>query len=150
MQLESQHTVGPTLKSKMRATAQLRAGSSNATAMAAQSHGGGRRAKHRAAANSTNCGSGSGLPSNMGTPGPYCHFCRWCCDCNANDYMDCEMSTVMVDDYGGENSGAVVFCSTCESSCSNCPAFSNMTLCPDGDCCNDDLKHQPPFNATYR
>mmetsp|Transcript_21731 Transcript_21731/g.64744 ORF Transcript_21731/g.64744 Transcript_21731/m.64744 type:complete len:245 (-) Transcript_21731:54-788(-) len=89
----------------------------------------------------------SGRPDGDGTPEEYCPFCRWCCDCNANGPMDCEFSTVMVGEYGGD-AGAVVFCSTCESSCSSCPAFSSMTLCPHGDCCDEDWKHQPPFDAT--
>mmetsp|Transcript_28648 Transcript_28648/g.46108 ORF Transcript_28648/g.46108 Transcript_28648/m.46108 type:complete len:189 (-) Transcript_28648:111-677(-) len=82
-----------------------------------------------------------GLPDGNGTPEQYCPLCRKCCDCNANDAMDCSQSTVSGD-------GFVVFCSTCESSCSSCEAFSSMTMCPHGDCCAPGWKHHPPFEAT--
>eukprot|EP00747_Dinoflagellata_sp_TGD_P219646 gnl/TRDRNA2_/TRDRNA2_91741_c0_seq7.p2 gnl/TRDRNA2_/TRDRNA2_91741_c0~~gnl/TRDRNA2_/TRDRNA2_91741_c0_seq7.p2 ORF type:complete len:227 (+),score=32.08 gnl/TRDRNA2_/TRDRNA2_91741_c0_seq7:77-757(+) len=109
------------------------------------------------ASNSSRHGSGCGggelnhdnMPDQYGTPGEYCAFCRYCCDCNANSLDDCEYSTVSVDEYGGDNTGAVVFCDTCESSCSSCPAFDDPALCPGGDCCNDDMTHHPPFDATY-
>mmetsp|Transcript_96486 Transcript_96486/g.242002 ORF Transcript_96486/g.242002 Transcript_96486/m.242002 type:complete len:141 (+) Transcript_96486:51-473(+) len=84
------------------------------------------------------------LPDHIGTPAPYCIHCRKCCDCNANSAEDCESSTV---DVGG-GSGAVVFCNTCESSCSHCPALDSLAACPGGDCCAPGWKHQPPFNAT--
>eukprot|EP00747_Dinoflagellata_sp_TGD_P219647 gnl/TRDRNA2_/TRDRNA2_91741_c0_seq8.p1 gnl/TRDRNA2_/TRDRNA2_91741_c0~~gnl/TRDRNA2_/TRDRNA2_91741_c0_seq8.p1 ORF type:complete len:221 (+),score=35.19 gnl/TRDRNA2_/TRDRNA2_91741_c0_seq8:77-739(+) len=114
-----------------------------------------RKAK-RTARNATarsGCGGGElndeGMPDQYGTPSEYCVFCRYCCDCNANSLDDCEYSTVSVDEYGGDNTGAVVFCDTCESSCSSCPAFDDPALCPGGDCCNDDMTHHPPFDATY-
>merc|ERR1719163_1803669 len=62
----------------------------------------------------TNAGCGGmslrddGYPDSNGTPESWCPLCRECCDCNANDPMSCESSTV-----SGEG-GAVVFCSTCE------------------------------------
>merc|ERR1719253_2229387 len=65
-----------------------------------------------------------GLPSPDGTPAEWCPFCRWCCSCNANDSMDCEASTVDPSKYGAHpHSGAVVFCSTCERSCSSCSQY---------------------------
>jgi len=115
--------------------------------------------KHRAAvsnmsnttAGSTGlCGVPDGHPSTWGVQTEYCPFCRWCCRCNDNDPMDCEFSTVSVDEYGGKYTGVVVFCDTCENSCSHCSAFNSPKLFPNGDCCDEDLKHQPPFNATYR
>lgn len=97
------------------------------------------------------CGTSTedGMPSGDATPAEYCHFCRWCCNCNANDAMDCEHSFVHVNKYGGGKfSGAIVFCSTCESDCQDCSQFKSKDLCVDGDCCNQDWKHQPPFDAT--
>ena len=114
----------------------------------------GHRVQHNRTANNRTargvCGSGGtsdGRPDSSGTPTAYCPYCRWCCGCNANDAMNCDQSTVDPDDYGGP-SGVVVFCSTCESSCSSCPAFDDAALCPSGDCCANGWKHQPPFDAT--
>lgn len=94
------------------------------------------------------CGVPDSYDSTWGPQEEYCPFCRWCCSCNANDAMDCEHSIVKPEDYGGK-AGVVVFCNKCESKCSDCPAFDSMALCPHGDCCDADFKHQPPFNATY-
>mmetsp|Transcript_73868 Transcript_73868/g.204685 ORF Transcript_73868/g.204685 Transcript_73868/m.204685 type:complete len:111 (+) Transcript_73868:74-406(+) len=95
------------------------------------------------------CGVPDSWPSTSGPKAEFCPFCRWCCKCNANDSMNCETGIVDVDDYGGEHTGVVVFCDKCEAKCSQCPAFNDMALCPRGDCCDNNMKHQPPFNATY-
>mmetsp|Transcript_110863 Transcript_110863/g.353261 ORF Transcript_110863/g.353261 Transcript_110863/m.353261 type:complete len:148 (-) Transcript_110863:153-596(-) len=95
----------------------------------------------------TTCGVPDSYPSTHGPTEALCPFCRWCCKCNANDSMDCEHSLVSPDKYGGPK-GVVVFCDKCHK-CTKCPAFNDMAACPRGNCCDNDMKHQPPFNATW-